>query len=53
MLYDIATRALVITLKAPAGEGKTTTEVQAMTGIPIRTINSIYRRAIQRGFNPT
>jgi hypothetical protein len=52
MPTDIATRALVVTLKAPSGAGKTSIEIQAMTGIPRRTIDDIYCRAIKRGFEP-
>lgn len=48
---DIATRALAVTLKAPCS-GKSSAEVAAITGLPIRTINSIYTRAIERGFEP-
>lgn len=48
---DIATRALVVFLKSPFG-GKTTAEVTEITGLSIRTINSIYARAIERGFDP-
>ena len=50
-LYDLATRALVVTLKSPPG-GKSTEQIAKLTGLPKRTINSIYARAIQRGFNP-
>lgn len=49
---DIATRALIVTLKSSFGGAKTTQEVSFLTGIPIRTINSIYGRAIERGFDP-
>ncbi|KAH6973228.1 hypothetical protein EDB80DRAFT_743244 [Ilyonectria destructans] len=49
---DIATRALVVTLKAPGGATKTSLEISALTGLAVRTINSIYARAIQRGFEP-
>lgn len=54
MVYytDIAMRALVVTLKSPAGGGKTTAEIHGITGLPIRTINSIYAKAIKRGFEP-
>jgi transposase len=46
--YDIATRALVVTLKAA---GKPNNEITGLTGISKRTINSIYARAIERGFD--
>lgn len=49
---DIATRALIITLKSSFGGAKTTPEVSCLTGIPARTVNSIYARAIERGFDP-
>jgi len=50
---DIATRALVVTLKCPAPiGGKKTTEVAAITGLSIRRVNEIYARAIARGFDP-
>ena len=48
---DIATRALVVTLKSPFG-GKTTTEIVDKTGLSKRTVNQIYARAIERGFDP-
>ncbi|KAF1813253.1 hypothetical protein P152DRAFT_434157, partial [Eremomyces bilateralis CBS 781.70] len=48
---DIATRALIVTLKSPIG-GKTTAEIAEKTGLPKRTINAIYARAIERGFDP-
>ncbi|KAF2189324.1 hypothetical protein K469DRAFT_63154 [Zopfia rhizophila CBS 207.26] len=48
---DIATRALVVALKSPFG-GKTTPEIVEKTGLSKRTINDIYARAIQRGFDP-
>ncbi|KAJ0128361.1 Uncharacterized protein HZ326_28544 [Fusarium oxysporum f. sp. albedinis] len=51
MPTDIAPRALVVTLKALSGGGKTTAEIHDLTGISIRTINQIYARAI-RGFEP-
>lgn len=40
MYTDIATRALVVTLKASAG--KTTNEIIEITGLPKATINNIY-----------
>ena len=52
MPTDIATRALIVTLKAPTGAAKTSIEISSITGIPIRTIDSIYARAIKRGFEP-
>ncbi|KAJ5211837.1 uncharacterized protein N7498_003483 [Penicillium cinerascens] len=47
--YDIAMRAVVITMKAL---GIPPLTISAMTGIPTRTINTIWDRAIERGFNP-
>lgn len=48
---DIATRALIVTLKSPSG-GKTTAEISEITGISSRQVNRIYARAIERGFDP-
>ncbi|CAE7020550.1 Transposase [Pyrenophora teres f. teres] len=48
---DLSTRALVVTLKSPFG-GKSTTQISAITGISPRTIDAIYGRACQRGFEP-
>ena len=48
---DIATRALVVSLKAPCSS-KTTAEVSAITGLSSRQVNRIYARAIERGFDP-
>ncbi|KAM5361041.1 hypothetical protein ACJZ2D_013368 [Fusarium nematophilum] len=48
---DIATRALVVALKAPCS-GKPTEEVAAITGLSVRQVNRIYARAIERGFDP-
>ncbi|KAL6399550.1 hypothetical protein AUP68_18099 [Ilyonectria robusta] len=42
---DIATRVLVVILKSPSG-GKTTAEITEITGLLIRTINSIYAQAV-------
>lgn len=50
MHTDIATRAFVVALKSSGG--KTTPEVAEATGLPLRTVNHIYARAIQRGFDP-
>jgi len=47
--HDMATRAQVVTLKAL---GLKNSEIERQTGIKTRTINSIYDRAIQRGFDP-
>jgi transposase len=48
---DIATRALIVTLRSPFG-GKTSAQISEETGISIRQINRIYARAIERGFEP-
>jgi len=48
---DISTRSLVVALKSPHG-GKPTSQIHELTGIPPRTIDSIYAKAIQRGFEP-
>ncbi|KAH6976572.1 hypothetical protein EDB80DRAFT_304379 [Ilyonectria destructans] len=48
MPSNIAARACVVTLKAA---GKETIEVAYFTGLPARTINDIYARAIKRGFD--
>lgn len=48
---DTCTRALVVTLKSPFG-GKSTNQISEITGISPRTIDSIYSRACQRGFEP-
>jgi transposase len=49
VVFDLATRALIIAYKA---DGKTNQEITGMTGAEKRTINSIYARAIERGFDP-
>ncbi|KAM4057193.1 hypothetical protein HRG_014841 [Hirsutella rhossiliensis] len=51
MKTDIATRASIVALKAPC-VGKSSAEIASLTGLPIRTINNIYARAIERGFEP-
>ena len=48
---DIATGALIVALKSPLG-GKSTNEIAEKIGISKRTINNVYARAIQRGFDP-
>lgn len=48
---DLSTRALIVTLKSPFG-GKSTSQISAITGISPRTIDAIYGRACQRGFEP-
>ncbi|KAF1350521.1 hypothetical protein EJ07DRAFT_138730 [Lizonia empirigonia] len=48
-IFELATRALIIAYKA---DGKTNQEITKLTGAEKRTINSIYARAIERGFDP-
>jgi transposase len=50
-MYDVSTRAAVLVLKSPSG-GKSTPEIEGIIGIPKSTINRIYARAIERGFDP-
>jgi Transposase len=47
--YDIATKALVVTLKASQ---KATIEISGLTGLIPRTIDRIYATAVDRGFDP-
>jgi transposase len=47
----IATRATVVALRSPLG-GNTSAEVAAKTGLSVRSVNRIYARAIERGFEP-
>ncbi|KAK5992412.1 hypothetical protein PT974_05816 [Cladobotryum mycophilum] len=49
-MTDITTRTTVIVLKSAAG--KTSREVSEITGLSIRTIDRIYARAVDRGFDP-
>lgn len=48
---NLPTRAAIVTLKSPFG-GKSTAQISEITGVPQRTIDAIYRRACQRGFDP-
>ncbi|KAF1920445.1 hypothetical protein BDU57DRAFT_15502 [Ampelomyces quisqualis] len=48
-VYNLATRALIVAYKA---DGKSNHDITEMTGVEKRTINSIYARAIERGFDP-
>ena len=48
---DIATRALVVSMKSPFG-GKTSLDISQETGLSVRQIDRIYARAIKRGFDP-
>ena len=47
--HDMATRAQVIALKALSIPNK---EINRQTGVGLQTINTIYDRAIERGFDP-
>ena len=47
--YDNATRAQALTLKLV---GFSNAEIESITGIQPRTLNSIHRKAITRGLNP-
>lgn len=42
---------MIVSLKSPLC-GRSTAEISALTGVKQRTVNSIYARAIQRGFEP-
>jgi transposase len=48
-VFDLVTRALIVAYKA---DGKTNHDITGLTGAEKRTINSIYARAIERGFDP-
>ncbi|KAJ5564780.1 hypothetical protein N7513_001022 [Penicillium frequentans] len=48
--YDMAMRTLVITMK---WMGMDPLHISALTEMPVRTINSIWARAIERGFDPS
>jgi len=48
---DIATRAIIITLKSPL-VGMKTSNIAKKLGYSARQVQRIYGRAIKRGFNP-
>ncbi len=48
--YDEARRAQVISLKAL---GRTNAEIERLTHVPRRTIQHIWKRALDRGYNPS
>lgn len=48
---DVATRAFVVSLKAPCC-GKSSVEVGYLSGQSIRQVDRIYARAIKNGFDP-
>lgn len=49
MGHGIATRAAVIAYRVV---GMSSADISKLTGVPVRTINLIWTRAIERGFNP-
>src|SRR5271165_4771551 len=49
--FDIATRALVVTLKSPL-VNMSVPEIANKTGLRPNTIYRIYSRAVKRGFDP-
>lgn len=49
--YDIATRAQVVTLKLILQLDNH--QIEALTGIKARTVNSIATKALERGFDPS
>jgi transposase len=49
-MYDIATRAQALALKLI---GRSNAEIEEITGIPPRTLQQIYRRAVERGLEPS
>jgi hypothetical protein len=48
---DVSTRAFVVLLKSPL-IGRSSKQIHLDLGIPVRTIDAIYSRAIERGFEP-
>jgi hypothetical protein len=48
--YDTATRAQALTLKLM---GCPNAEIESMTGMQPRTVQLLYKKAFERGFNPT
>ncbi|CAG9944887.1 unnamed protein product [Clonostachys rosea f. rosea IK726] len=49
-MYDISTRAYIVALKATSR--LSSREIFSLTGVPTRTIDRIYAKAIERGFEP-
>lgn len=47
---DIATRATVVALRAYTD--KSSSQIAAITGLSVSTVNRIYAKAIERGFDP-
>jgi hypothetical protein len=50
---NAALRAVIVFLKSPHGGPKTNSQIEILTGATVRTIQRIYSRAIERGFDPT
>ena len=48
---DISMRALIVTLKSPI-VGLSSADIFAQTGVSVSTVNRIYAKAIERGFDP-
>ncbi|KAJ5212544.1 uncharacterized protein N7498_004190 [Penicillium cinerascens] len=48
--HDIAMRSMIVTMKAC---GISTAAISEITGVSARTVNALYNRAIERGFDPT
>ena len=48
---DPYTRTLIVALKSPS-VGKSTSQISELTGVHPRTVNRIYSRAIEAGFEP-
>ncbi|KAJ5193324.1 hypothetical protein N7449_009466 [Penicillium cf. viridicatum] len=49
MGHDIAKRAMVVTCKAT---GLSTTTISELSGLSKRTVNRVYERALESGFDP-
>ncbi len=49
---DIATRSLIVALKAPHGGRMSSAQISQITGLSARLISQIYARAVERGFEP-
>ncbi|CAG8909873.1 unnamed protein product [Penicillium egyptiacum] len=49
MGHDVSKRTIVVTYKAT---GLSTTTISAISGLPRRTIDRIYERALKNGFDP-
>ncbi|KAJ5593304.1 hypothetical protein N7537_010208 [Penicillium hordei] len=49
MGHDIAKRAMIVTCKAT---GLSTTTISELSGFSTRTVNRVYERALENGFDP-